>query len=149
MKKLYIISLLVLIGTIAKSQTVHDLKNQIRSQNWSLKAGVKFNEKNFDEIYPIYTLEIKKHNGKPFQLKGYLIPVDKTKKHSRFLLSALPLNQCNFCGKDGIPLLVLVTINSPIDFSLKPISISGTLNLQNGNVLDGMPIVLSNSKLTQ
>ncbi|MBC7653121.1 MAG: hypothetical protein H7098_01455 [Oligoflexus sp.] len=79
---------------------------------------MKFNEKSFDEKYTIFTPKIKKYNGKAFELKGYLIPIEHGKKHGGFLLSALPLNQCGFCCQNGIPLLVLVKMDWPIDLSL-------------------------------
>lgn len=149
MKRISIILLLVLLGTIAKSQSIHQLKDQIKSQNWNLISSVKFNEKSFDEIYPIYPPEIKEYNGKAFELKGYLIPIERGKKHGSFLLSALPLNQCSFCGKNGIPLMVLVKMDNPIDFSLRPISVIGILNLSSRNLLDGMHIIIEHGKLVE
>ncbi len=147
MKSIFMVLILLFLGISVKSQTVHQLTDQLKSKNWDLIASVKFNEKSHNEIYPIYNSAIKKYDGKNFELQGYLIPIERTKKHGSFLLSDLPLNQCGFCGRNGIPPLVLVKMNAPIDFSMKPITINGTLNLYDRNVLDGMPISVEHGKL--
>ncbi|MNR39518.1 hypothetical protein D3C85_1577330 [compost metagenome] len=56
-------------------------------------------------------------------------------KQTKFMLSTLPINQCFYCGKNGVPIMVLVEMAEPIKFTYKTIVVKGTLKLNPGNAM--------------
>ena len=62
-------------------------------------------------------------------IKGFLIPLQEQKKHSYFLLSAFPFDQCFYCGKAGPETVIEVTVKKAIKTTDKIINIKGTLEL--------------------
>ncbi|RZK44135.1 MAG: hypothetical protein EOO90_00295 [Pedobacter sp.] len=145
MKKLSII-LLLLTGFAFNSKAQHDPSDQIMSENWDIIGSVDFKTIKETEMYAIYTNEIKKHAGKPFELEGYIVPIKDGMKQTKFMLSTLPINQCFFCGKNGVPIMVLVELTEPVKFTYQTIRVKGTLKLSTGNAMDNPPISLLNGK---
>lgn len=141
MKKLTIL-LLVLIGFAFNAQAQHDPSDQIMSENWDIIGGVDFKTVKDTEMYAIFTPEIKKYAGKPFELEGYIVPIKDGMKQTKFMLSTLPINQCFFCGKNGVPIMVMVELVEPIKFTYQTVKIKGTLKLSTGNAMDNPPISL-------
>ncbi len=82
---------------------------------------------------PQYTPQIKALDGKKITIKGFLIPLQEQKKHSYFLLSAYPFDQCFYCGKAGPETVIEVTVKKPIKTTDKMIRIVGTLQLNYQN----------------
>lgn len=80
---------------------------------------------------PHFPEALKRLNGKSVTIKGYMVPIEPGRRHNIFLLSALPVYQCMFCGQNGIPPMVEITIadNKKITFSESPITIRGTVYL--------------------
>lgn len=146
MKKLILIFLLF-SGFAVKAQ--HDPNDQIMSTNWDVIGGVDFKIVKDTEMYAVYTPEIKKHANKPFELEGYMVPIKDGMKQTKFMLSTLPINQCYFCGKNGVPIMVMVELTEPVKFTYQTIMIKGTLKLNAGNAMDNPPIVLANAKSIQ
>ena len=52
--------------------------------------------------------------NKVITIKGFLIPLQEQKKHSYFLLSAFPFDQCFYCGKAGPETVIEVTVKKAI-----------------------------------
>lgn len=144
MKQLTII-ILLFIGFNAKAQ--HDPSDQMDSPNWDVIGGISFKTIKPTEKYAVYNSTIKKHENKPFELSGYIVPIKDGMKQTKFMLSTLPINQCFYCGKNGIPIMVLVEMAEPIKFTYQPITVKGVLKLSNANTMDNPPILLSTSKL--
>lgn len=72
--------------------------------SWSKLENVPFEEKYVKEVegymlFPKFTEELKKLNGKQVTVEGYVVPVDKS--GSYIALSANPYAACYFCGKAG------------------------------------------------
>lgn len=143
MKPLLIIFLL-LSGFAVKAQ--HNPNDQISSSNWDVIGGVDFKIVKDTQMYAIYNAGIKKYANKPFELEGYLVPIKDGMKQTKFMLSTLPINQCYFCGKNGVPIMVMVELAEPIKFTYQTITIKGTLKLSTGNAMDNPPIALVNAK---
>ena len=135
--------------TAVKPQIKHLLTDQIKSKNWDIISKLEFRPKGEDELYPVYSPQLKERNGKFFELQGYMVPIENGMKHQKFILSALPITQCDFCGQNGTPILILVEMQNAIDYSVKPIFVRGVLTLNKGNVLDAMPIVLKRTQLVK
>jgi hypothetical protein len=68
-------------------------------------------------------------------------------KQTKFMLSTLPINQCFYCGKNGVPIMVLVEMAEPIKFTYQTVKVKGTLKLNPGNAMDNPPIALVASSI--
>ncbi len=145
MKRLTLILLMLAgFGFTAKAQ--HDPNDQIMSDNWDVIGNVDFKTVKETEMYAIFNNEIKKHAGKPFELEGYIVPIKDGMKQSKFMLSTLPINQCFFCGKNGVPIMVMVELVEPIKFTYQTVKIKGILKLSTANAMDNPPISLLSGK---
>ncbi len=145
MKKLsFIFLLFVGLGFTAKAQ--HDPSDQIMSANWDVIGSVDFRTPKETEMYAIFGNEIKKFANKPFELEGYIVPIKDGMKQTKFMLSTLPINQCFFCGKNGVPIMVMVELTEPIKFTYQTVKIKGTLKLSTTNSMDAPPISLIAAK---
>jgi hypothetical protein len=72
--------------------------------SWSKLENVEFVEKYVKDVegymlFPKFPEDLKKLNGKPVTVEGYVVPVDKS--GSSVALSANPYAACFFCGKAG------------------------------------------------
>ncbi|MBY0245980.1 MAG: hypothetical protein K2Q03_11025 [Sphingobacteriaceae bacterium] len=142
----YTLLLMVMcLGLFAKAQ--HDPDDQILSENWDLIGDITFKKEKGLDTYPIYTPQLKKHENKPFELEGYIVPIKDGMKQSKFMLATLPINQCFFCGKNGVPIMVLVEMAEPIKFGYRTIKVKGNLKLSTLNMMDTPPVSLINAKL--
>lgn len=144
MMKKIILVLLLFSGLAVKAQ--HNPNDQINSDNWDVVGGVDFKIVKDSEMFAVFTPEIKKHANKAFELEGYIVPIKDGMKQTKFMLSTLPINQCFYCGKNGVPIMVLVEMAEPVKFTYKTIVVKGTLKLNTGNAMDNPPIALVNAK---
>ena len=141
MKKITLIILLLAgFGFGAKAQ--HDPSDQILSANWDVIGSVDFKTVKDTEMYAIFGNEIKKYANKPFELEGYIVPIKDGMKQTKFMLSTLPINQCFYCGKNGVPVMVQVELKEPIKFTYQTVKIKGILKLSTANAMDSSPISL-------
>lgn len=140
-----LILLLLHIGVEGKAQ--HRAGDMLSSRSWDIIGTLDFRLGDGNEIYPIFSDEIKKSANRQFELKGYLIPIREGMKQTRFLLSTLPINQCFYCGKNGVPIMILVEMSEGIKFTNSPIRVQGILKLKKVNIRDYPPIVLSGATL--
>lgn len=92
---------------------------------------------------PHFPERLRRLNGKTVTVSGYMIPFKAGRRHNAFLLSVLPVHQCMFCGQNGIPSMVEVTLahGKRIGVSEKPITIQGVVYL-NSNDKDRTEIQL-------
>ncbi|WP_316841442.1 hypothetical protein [Pedobacter gandavensis] len=142
--KRFLFAILLFTGFAVKAQ--HNPDDQILSDNWDVVGGVDFKIVKDSEMYAVYTPAIKKHANKTFELEGYIVPIKDGMKQTKFMLSTLPINQCFYCGKNGVPIMVLVEMTEPIKFTYKTIVVKGTLKLNTGNAMDNPPISIINAK---
>ncbi|MCO4292313.1 hypothetical protein NF867_05490 [Solitalea sp. MAHUQ-68] len=144
MKKLLLISTLLFTATLLKAQHVADM---IKSPVWDIIGTLKINKVNADKQTAVFSPQLKAMENKQVTLQGYMIPIEEGIKHKRFLLSTLPVNQCYYCGKNGVPIMIEIEMAAPIDFSYKPVEISGIFKFHYGNAADNVPIWLINATL--
>lgn len=145
MIKKILLVVLLFAGITVKAQ--HNPDDQIMSDNWDIVGGVDFKIVKDTEMQAIFSPEIKKHSGKQFELEGYIVPIKDGMKQTKFMLSTLPINQCFYCGKNGVPIMVLVEMSAPIKFTYKTVTVKGTLKLNSGNAMDNPPIALVAAKI--
>lgn len=99
-----------------------------------------FNELAYEEVFgeagsviykPYFSRNLRKLNGKTVSIQGYMIPKEPVRHHEIFLLSVLPVFQCMFCGKDGIPPMVQIILanGNKLQFTQEPLTIRGVVFL--------------------
>ncbi|HWK98289.1 MAG TPA: hypothetical protein VNQ55_00010 [Parapedobacter sp.] len=92
----------------------------------------KVTKRDGQTIYtPHFPESLRRLDGKTVSLRGYMIPIEPGRRHTVFLLSVLPIYQCMFCGQNGIPPMVEVSVagGEKIPFSESPRSIRGIVHL--------------------
>lgn len=142
--RLYSILALLFFTTGALAQKrVHNPADLIRSMNWDLIGSVNFEMDDKNKILPVYGALIKRFADREFSLKGYIIPIKAGLKQQQFLLSPLPINQCFFCGQNGVPAMIMVNMDSPIAYTTNPVLIEGILKLEVVDAATAAPISLN------
>lgn len=131
----------------AAQQKKHNPADLIKSMNWDIIGSVNFKLNTDNKILPVYGELIKRFENQDFSLKGYIIPIKTGMKQKQFLLSSLPINQCFFCGQNGVPAMILVNMETPIAYVTAPVLIQGTLKLENVDAATAAPITLNQSRL--
>ena len=96
-------SILILTLLVASSMMGYAQSNPTKV-SWKTLQNIKFAKKYYKEIdgemqAPLFTEELKKLDGKPVLVEGYVVPVDDKGKY--VALSAYPYAACFFCGKAG------------------------------------------------
>jgi len=147
MKKAMLLLSVVFMLMPGLSMAQHKLTDQMDSFNWGIIGMVRFKQVSPTEIYPVYDETVMRFANRPFELEGYMIPLKGGRKQNKFLLSTLPVNQCAFCGRNGNPIMILVEMNDPADFTFKTVRVKGTLKLDHKNVAVDIPVSLSNASL--
>ncbi|MGN7986761.1 hypothetical protein ACTJKC_05430 [Pedobacter sp. 22226] len=147
MKKIYLLFLL-LWGNVALAQKQkHNPNDQLRSLNWDVIGSVKFELTGKNELLPLFSETVKRFDNREFDLTGYLIPIKSGQKQQKFLLATLPINQCYFCGQNGVPVMIMIEMESATAYSEKPIHVKGMLKLEQKDASYAPPITIKNAKL--
>ncbi|WP_443944171.1 hypothetical protein ACJVDH_14765 [Pedobacter sp. AW1-32] len=147
--KLFAVFLLIFLRFQGFAQTQkHNPNDQLRSLNWDIIGSVQFELTEKNQLIPMFSELIKRFENKPFELKGYLIPIKSGQKQQKFLLATLPINQCFFCGQNGVPVMIMVEMDSPIAYSDKPIQVKGILKLESKDASYAPPITIKNAKIS-
>jgi hypothetical protein len=101
----------------------------LMNDTWSL-LDLKTYKPNARGVYVAYfPPELKVMNKKPVELPGYMIPVKAGFVHPVFMLSVLPVLQCQFCGQANIPSMVEVHMTKAAIYSENPVKVKGILML--------------------
>jgi hypothetical protein len=127
----------------------HDIHNRITSETWETIATIIHKVIDDYEYYPVFNEKIRALDGKTVTLKGYIVPIKDGVEHSSFLLSVLPINQCFFCGKNGIPMMVEVHLKKPVKYTPSVIMVRGTLKLYEVNAAFECPVVIQQASIIQ
>lgn len=142
-------SLILIMAGLKVNAQQHNPNDQIISRNWNVIGGVSFKVVKNKEMYAVYTNEIKRYANKSFELEGYMIPILEGMKQSKFMLSTLPINQCFYCGQNGIPAMVYVELLEPTKFTYKTVKVKGILKLSVSDAMEYPPIVLVNGSVKE
>ncbi|MGY4385777.1 uncharacterized membrane protein YcgQ (UPF0703/DUF1980 family) [Pedobacter sp. UYP24] len=116
-------------------QRLHNSNDQIKSDNWATIGSIEFKTDDNMQIFGILNPTVKAYANKQFELEGYMIPVKEGMEHNRFMLSPLPINQCFFCGKNGVPIMVYIMLDKAMKFTDNTIKVKGILKLHAGNIM--------------
>ncbi len=116
--------------TPAKAQTATAGSQPTSAEIWKTFSSVEYeNVPNRYFPQPIFNKEIKAMEGKRVTLKGFIIPLDDTKKQVNFMLSMVPFSHCYFCGGAGPESMVEVKAVTSFDYTAKPVQVTGVLKL--------------------
>jgi len=147
MKYALFLLMLFMINSASAQNKQHKSNDQIKSLNWDVIGTVKFELTDQNELLPVYGESINRFRNKEFDLKGYLIPIKNSQKHQKFLLATLPVNQCYFCGQNGVPIMIMIEMENAIAFTDKPIRVKGILKLTHANATYQPPVSIVNARL--
>lgn len=143
---------LVAIALIALSTSAFAQKNTYKgfpSLIWPKLYDVEFvkakdNLGDYDK--PVFSQAAKNLQGKKISIPGYMVPFESGLRGTHFMFSSMPLNACFFCGVGGPETVIEVFVSSPVNFSEKPVEISGVLKL-NDKDPDKMIYILENAEI--
>jgi len=141
---LYLLPVFVCIYSLASAQEL-DI--------WQVLAEVGFEsrpsrENGFMIDSPKFSKHLKSYDGKRVTVKGYLIPLSEMGGRQEYMLSALPFNQCYFCGGAGPETVVEIQTTQSIKFVTRQIAMEGILFL-NDTDPDHHMYIIKNARLIE
>ncbi|MBT1686761.1 hypothetical protein [Dawidia soli] len=119
---IFSVFLLLPVVVVSQDQNFWDTLAKVRFENRKDKSG-------YDVEVPVFSPPLLAFHNKKITLKGYIIPLEELGGQGRFMLSALPFNLCFFCGAAGPETVIEVQTPLKIPFTTKPITLEGTLLL--------------------
>ena len=120
---------------------------------WTTLGKVTF-KKQYDEMLgfkvdvPVFADEVRALNGKPVEIKGYIIPVEGYKNQKEFVFSAFPYNMCFFCGGAGPETVMEVYAKESVKYTAEAIILRGKLELNDSDV-NRLMYILNNAELVR
>ncbi|MEI5983740.1 hypothetical protein VJ786_02370 [Sphingobacterium sp. PU5-4] len=142
LRSILLVCLITVVPTASAQQNINEAKHltehvPIMNSAWETFDLLMYRvttEKGKKVYAPHFPPRLEAMDGKMVALQGYVVPIKPGFRHNRFLLSVLPIDQCMFCGQDGIPAMVEVTLSGgkKVRASDRPILIRGK------TVLNGM-----------
>lgn len=138
MRHYFIIFLLAFTTLGAKAQIQGDMlgldipdHTPMMNSTWEAidKMMYKVTTSGNKKVYtPHYPPELKRLENKIVEVPGYLIPLTSGRNHSTFMLSVLPIAQCQFCGTNGIPPMIEIFMKKgTVRFTEEPIKLKGKM----------------------
>lgn len=127
---------LVFILSISFCENVFSQKESPKNVSWEGLKDVKFTQKFSKEYevefdYPTFGESVKKLESQVVQIKGYSIPLDP----QTYILSALPMAACFFCGGAGPESVIQLNFQSLPDIHVDQIiTVRGTFKLNYDNL---------------
>jgi hypothetical protein len=102
----------------------------LMNDTWELIARKEYRKIDNNKSILVFPAPLQAMSNKSIELTGYMVPIKAGMTHSTFMMSVLPLNQCDFCGKGGVPEMIEVHMAKAIPYQETPIDIIGTLVLK-------------------
>ena len=118
---------------------------------WKLLRDVEVENK-FDESvgyqveYPVFGPKARALNGEEITIRGYMIPYEVYLGPKYFILSALPVAACFFCGGAGPETVMEVYTEEEVEISQDRVTVTGKLRL-NEDDPNHMMYVLKEAKV--
>lgn len=146
MKK-YFLAIIILIGFVsAEVKAQLPDHTPLMNKYWDLLSTRTIKKNTKTGLYePFFPPPLVAINNTVITLQGYMVPLKTAAMHQTFLLSVLPVMQCQFCGEGDIPEMVEIFMDKPIKFHKKPITIEGRLKISDD--ADGSTFQLFKSNL--
>ncbi|MGD1893686.1 MAG: hypothetical protein ACFB15_24225 [Cyclobacteriaceae bacterium] len=102
----------------------------------------------YEVSYPVFGERAQVLDNQQVVVKGYMIPFEAYLKPKYFILSALPIAACFFCGGAGPETVMEVFSQNNIELSSEVIKLRGRLELNADNP-DHMMYILHDAKLLE
>lgn len=134
------------IASFAQKNTYKGFPSLIWPKLYDIEF-VKAKDKLGEYDKPVFSQAAKTLQGKKIAVPGYMVPFESGLGGKHFMFSSMPLNACFFCGVGGPETVIEVYVKSPVNFSDKPVEISGILKL-NDKDPDKMIYILENAEVT-
>ena len=145
MKFLPLILISLSVSAFAQKNTYKGFPSLIWPKLYDIEF-VKAKDKLGEFDRPVFSQAAKSLDGKKISIPGYMVPFESGLRGNHFMFSSMPLNACFFCGVGGPETVIEVFVKSPVNFSEKPIEISGVLKLNDKNP-DRMIYILENTEI--
>lgn len=127
MKRLSSILLLSLSFVLA-GFTSDEMNNNTEVLKWEILSDVEWEWK--DEFYEAKFNEKQQElDGKEIIIEGFMFPLEYSKKHKNFLVSASPMSDCFFCGPGEAESMVYVKTDEAVDYTYSQMKVEGTFKL--------------------
>lgn len=124
MKRLSSILLLSLSFVLA-GFTSDEMNNNTEVLKWEILSDVEWEWK--DEFYEAKFNEKQQElDGKEIIIEGFMFPLEYSKKHKNFLVSASPMSDCFFCGPGEAESMVYVKTDEAVDYTYSQMKVEGT-----------------------
>lgn len=140
MRKIFFAILLFATSTLSAQVQIEEFNaalgipdhTPLMNKTWEVidKMMYKVTTVNNKKVYtPEYPPALKALENKIVELPGYLVPLKSGRNHDNFMISVLPLAQCQFCGTNGIPPMVEVFMKkgTQVRFTDEPIKVKGKM----------------------
>lgn len=148
MKKYFLLFIIfvVFLSTGLKAQVPEHVP--LMNKYWELLSTRTIKKNSSSGLYePFFPPALAAANKTIIILPGYMVPLKTAASHQTFLLSVLPVMQCQFCGQGDIPEMVEVFMEKPIKFYKKPITLQGKLVINDNQ--DGSTFQLFNASIKE
>lgn len=98
---------------------------------WSTLSQITFAIEPDGQWGATYSEAIKQLDGEAVKVTGFMLPISSDIKQEHFILSAVPLEGCNFCAPGEATQFVDVVTpgGKGISYTYDPITITGTLEM--------------------
>ena len=105
---------------------------------WKKLADVEIEDRydasvGYEVSYPVFGDNARSLNREEVTVRGYMIPFEAYLKPNYFILSALPIAACFFCGGAGPETVMEVFSQRNIELSSEVIELKGRLELNADN----------------
>jgi hypothetical protein len=136
--RIVIVCFLLLWTGLEQASAQKNIWQTLSKVEWYMKFSKVYNA---EVEFPIFSREVKALAGKEIIVKGYILPMDT--EDGSIVLSALPWQNCFFCGGSGIETVMTVFLKKKRRFHMDEVTLKGILELNDGE--EGLIYILRNA----
>ena len=102
--------------------------DEVVKVKWEELADVEWIWEN--EFYQVkFGESAQRLDGKEVLVEGFMFPLEYTRTHTTFLVSASPMTNCFFCGPGEAESMILINAVDEVEYLYTPIRLQGTFKL--------------------
>lgn len=122
MRRILILPIILLIAAIFNPLVAQE------EVSWQTLARVKYSQEGNNWVAS-FDASIQALNGKTVTVEGFMIPLDQSSVQRNFLLSAVPLADCQYCTPETAASMIEIQAVEGIEFGYDLIKITGSMEL--------------------
>ncbi len=131
-----IVNRLIILMTLIFLDTVSVLAQY---SIWPILSGVKYKKVSdpllgYEVDYPVFNDEIKSIEGRRVKVRGFIVPTNGYKSSREFVLSALPVKSCYFCGGAGPDTVIEIRARQDIPVTSERVELEGRFRLNSADL---------------